>query len=570
MADYYPLISRAVAGLDKNTGENRRALYERARKALVDQLRGVQPALSETDITRERLSLEEAIRKVETEAARAMRMASPTARAKPKVEPPPSAPAAQESKPESTPEPKSEELEREEPGPSVAEEEPTAEVPDEAAPSSEAIGPPAPQRPRFERRWIGKKPGEAAEGIKGFGDVVAEAESLGEAVAQAGRNAREVFTQVPSPSPEFERLEPRIEAPGPPVQEARPRIAIRPPVPERRASERPRTAERARHRDRRAPPPPDADLGPVIEDGYDYENETRESYDARYRSVGTAHELPETLRYVSERARRAQEEEKPGLLRRMMGGVVKTVIVVLVLGLVAGTVYWQRNNLIAGVQKTIALVRGPASAPPPAREATQQSTKIPDRIGQPQETTQQEAPVAQRVVLYEEDPVDTAGKRFVGTVVWRSEPSSTSGQPGDRVIRGDITIPERNMQVTWTLGRNFDQSLQFSHTIAIQFTLPPNFDHGEVSEIRGVLMKPAEQVRGTSLAGISVKVKENFFLIGLNSSDADIQRNVQALKERPWFDIAVLYRDGRRAILAIEKGTPGERVFNETFAAWGQ
>jgi hypothetical protein len=65
MADYYPLIERAVNGLDKNTGENRRALYDRARAALVSQLRGVVPALDETDITRERLALEEAIRKVE-------------------------------------------------------------------------------------------------------------------------------------------------------------------------------------------------------------------------------------------------------------------------------------------------------------------------------------------------------------------------------------------------------------------------------------------------------------------------------------------------------------------------
>ena len=63
MADYYPLIARAVSGLDKNTGENRRALYDRARAALVNQLRGVHPALDETDITRERLGLEEAIRK---------------------------------------------------------------------------------------------------------------------------------------------------------------------------------------------------------------------------------------------------------------------------------------------------------------------------------------------------------------------------------------------------------------------------------------------------------------------------------------------------------------------------
>src|SRR6185503_980744 len=67
MADYHPLISRAVTGLDKNTGENRRALYERARVALVAQLRGVVPALDESEITRERLALEEAIRKVEAE-----------------------------------------------------------------------------------------------------------------------------------------------------------------------------------------------------------------------------------------------------------------------------------------------------------------------------------------------------------------------------------------------------------------------------------------------------------------------------------------------------------------------
>jgi hypothetical protein len=70
MADYYPLISRAVGELKKNTGENRRAIYERARTALLAQLRGVTPALEESDITRERLTLEESIRKVEAEAAR--------------------------------------------------------------------------------------------------------------------------------------------------------------------------------------------------------------------------------------------------------------------------------------------------------------------------------------------------------------------------------------------------------------------------------------------------------------------------------------------------------------------
>src|SRR5260370_39314379 len=70
MADYHPLIARAVAGLEKNNGENRRALYERARAALLAQLRSVTPALNESDITRERLALEESIRKVAAECAR--------------------------------------------------------------------------------------------------------------------------------------------------------------------------------------------------------------------------------------------------------------------------------------------------------------------------------------------------------------------------------------------------------------------------------------------------------------------------------------------------------------------
>src|SRR3954467_2870391 len=94
MADYYPLISRAVAGLEEINGENRRALYERARSALLAQLRGVTPPVHESDITRprlaplnepdlprERLALEESIRKVEAESARQFVEASRQSRA---------------------------------------------------------------------------------------------------------------------------------------------------------------------------------------------------------------------------------------------------------------------------------------------------------------------------------------------------------------------------------------------------------------------------------------------------------------------------------------------------------
>src|SRR5579872_5300026 len=99
MADYYPLIARAVAGLDKNTGDARRALYERARAALVAQLRGVTPALDESDVTRERLALEEAIRKVEGESAR-----QTTVRSDPNRVKAPEFPRWQEPAPEPEPE----------------------------------------------------------------------------------------------------------------------------------------------------------------------------------------------------------------------------------------------------------------------------------------------------------------------------------------------------------------------------------------------------------------------------------------------------------------------------------
>jgi hypothetical protein len=67
VADYYPLISRAVADLPQNNREARDAIYERARNTLVGLVRGKTPTLSESELSRERRSLEEAISRVEEE-----------------------------------------------------------------------------------------------------------------------------------------------------------------------------------------------------------------------------------------------------------------------------------------------------------------------------------------------------------------------------------------------------------------------------------------------------------------------------------------------------------------------
>jgi hypothetical protein len=436
MADYYPLISRAVAGLENNTGENRRVLYERARAALVNQLRGIDPPLEESDITRERLALEEAIRKVEAEAAK-----------RPEVH---------------------------------------EEVP-QAPPSAPHI-----------------------EGMRGFRETVAEANSLGGAAAQARRSAGEFYEAVPGGEQR------------PPANDGGSGLSVHyfePP------SVGPPTVNE--------PDVPEDALPPVP------------SFDEHHDYVPPV---------------------------RSRGRIVKLVVLLLVVAGIAGAGYWQRDRItttVASLRGTTAPKPQPAT-PPPARP------KIADRVSEsgnaaPETATAPAAAVAQKVVLYDEEPGDPKGKRYVGSAIWRTETVSPGpGLAPELAVRADVEIPERHMRLTWSLRRNTDKALPASHTIEIQFTLPADFDQGSIGNVPGVLMKTGEQARGIPLAGLAVKVTNGYFLIGLSAVDIDKQRNIQMLKDRDWLDIPIVYTSGKRAILAIEKGTPGQRVFDEAFRAWGE
>jgi hypothetical protein len=68
MADYYSVVARAVSGLPSKTDEARRAVYERARTALQERLRTLDPPISETELANEQFALEAAIRRVEMES----------------------------------------------------------------------------------------------------------------------------------------------------------------------------------------------------------------------------------------------------------------------------------------------------------------------------------------------------------------------------------------------------------------------------------------------------------------------------------------------------------------------
>jgi hypothetical protein len=265
-------------------------------------------------------------------------------------------------------------------------------------------------------------------------------------------------------------------------------------------------------------------------------------------------------------------EEQP---RRSSAALLAALFAVLVIVSIAVALYWFRDP----IKGWFAAVRLPMQG---QTEQNPTRPKIPDRVGQPSQAQQpaagapagkdtQVAAVAQKVVLYEEDPADPQGKRFVGNAVWRTETVSPGpGQAPELAVRADFDIPERNMTATMSIRRNTDQALPATHTIELMFNIPADFPNGGISNVPIILMKQAEQARGAPLAGLVVKVTPTFFLVGLAASGEDAARNIALLKERPWFDIPLVYTNGRRAILAVEKGTPGERAFDEAFKAWGQ
>jgi hypothetical protein len=538
MADYYPLIARAVAGLDSTaTGEQRRALYERARSALIAQLRGVQPPLGESDITRERLTLEEAIRKVEQEWAQRARGAARTGRGGDALRATqasinPDAPAAAERERRSERNDRSQQA-RDAARPPEPRNDVRAEPRDRPRPGPDARpAPPRDGRDRDARPGMAQRrdrtdrdrgndrprpPQANGDGVRGFRDVVADADELGGAAAQANRSARRTYANVPSPTPEFDRLEPSMED---------------------RSGESEYAAEMAQ-------PPRAAEERP-----YSFDESPTEAERYQGRQAAARPELP-------------RERKKP-LLRSGIFPVKRALAVGLVVLLIGGVAWaWpQLRGLYSDLTGRAKQVEAPKKETPTDRP------KITDRVGQPSNSPV--APVAQRVVLYDEDPAEPQGKQYVGQVVWRTENVAGPNGTTDIAIRADIDIPDRKFKSALTIRRNNDTALPASHTVEMTFQLPPDFAGGGVSSVPGVLMKSNEQTRGTPLAGLAVKVTDNFFLIGLSNVEADRGRNLQLLKERSWFDIPLVYGNQRRAIVALEKGAPGERAFNDAFAVWQQ
>ena len=118
----------------------------------------------------------------------------------------------------------------------------------------------------------------------------------------------------------------------------------------------------------------------------------------------------------------AEEEARPP---RSYRNLIRGAVAALVFIVVGGLLLWQWPNMVALYSSFRAPSVETVRDTPPANTRP----KITDRI----EPGIQQAPAtpapgalpgagaAQKVVLYEEDPADPNGKRFVGSAIWRTE-----------------------------------------------------------------------------------------------------------------------------------------------------
>jgi hypothetical protein len=475
MTDYLPLLSRAVANLENNP-EARRKVYDRARQALLAQLRAMNPPLAEAEITRERLALEEAIRRLDQQAARPEAGAVPSA-------PPPQGAAPQPRTPPS-PRPPA-------PRPPAAAGTPPVS-PASRAPQA-APGVPVPPAPGREQ------PAAPPSGSRVVRDAVEGVRPLGPAAADAARSARGVAGETG----DFD--EPAI-VPG-----ADPRARF----------------------------------------GRDDDRALVNDLQGRGGRRGT-------IDYAKADAKKAMKA------KLIVGGIVGGL-----LGVAIFIGYVHRDRILASL----------GIGSPPARTVQQPSSAPPgqDRIQQAPQTKSGAQPnvpaaaVAQRAVLYEENPGSNEQQlqTFVGTAVWRTETINPGpGRPPELGLRVDVEIPDRKMTVTISMRRNPDQTLPASHMIEVQFRTPGD-PFGGVANLPGIRAKTTETAQGAPLVGLVVRVMPGFFMVGLSAIDADREQNLSLLRERGWLDIPFVYNNGRRSVLVVEKGTPGERAVNEVIAAWG-
>lgn len=208
-----------------------------------------------------------------------------------------------------------------------------------------------------------------------------------------------------------------------------------------------------------------------------------------------------------------------------------------------------------GEGTSVATATGPSDTPPASAGAAADSQL---RVGH-------------RAIFYEQSTTSAEGSAEPGSIVWSLVRESPGGDAApEPAIRAEVTIPGHALQLRMTIRRNADRTLPAGHIVELIFLTPENFAGGAIDNVLRVAMKGTEEETGMPLIGIPAKIADGFFLFALSEAESEMAVNLDLMRTQSWIDIPIMYRSGRRALMTVEKGLSGERVFDEAIEAWGQ
>ena len=134
-------------------------------------------------------------------------------------------------------------------------------------------------------------------------------------------------------------------------------------------------------------------------------------------------------------------------------------------------------------------------------------------------------------------------------------------------VRAEVDLADAGLQAVMSIQKNSDSTLSASHTIKVLFTPASGGQVGGVKDIRMLEMRGEDMPNGDPLAGLTVQIAENSFLIGLMRGSAEAT-NLELMRARGWFDLPITLANGKRAKVTFEKGLSGDRILGDAMKQW--
>lgn len=218
--------------------------------------------------------------------------------------------------------------------------------------------------------------------------------------------------------------------------------------------------------------------------------------------------------------------------------------------------------------KSVAEQNVASTAPAPPAQAGAASAETLPPNGPAAAPQQVPAGASEKMFLYEERIGQSSPTAIQGGVAWSVQHEAGQGGKQESTVQANVTVPERNLSALVTFKRNSDPSLPASHLVEIVFSLPPNFEGGSIDSVQRISMKRTEQDRGDPLIAVPAKITDDFHMIALNDYPDARKANLDLLSTREWIDIPITYRNGRRALITMQKGPTGIAAFNTAIKQW--